>query len=109
MMVMLQPILISFKLNEPPAMVLLDTSSISKDAILLLDSFFRVIVHNGETVGINSVTIKMYLMIFSFFLAQWREQGLQNTPEHAHFKQLLEEPLKAAEDILTLRLFFFCS
>lgn len=85
MMTMIQPALLSFRLSQQPQMVLLDTESISKEAILLLDSFFRVIIHHGETVAL------------------WREQGYQNAPEHAHFKTLLDAPLQTAEEILALR------
>lgn len=52
--------------------VLLDVSSILVDRILLLDSYFYVVVFHGSTI------------------AQWRKAGYQDLPEHAAFKQLLQ-------------------
>ena len=52
--------------------VLLDVASISPDRILLLDSYFYVVVFHGTSI------------------AQWRKEGYHLQPEHAGFKQLLE-------------------
>ncbi|KAK2960412.1 putative Protein transport protein SEC23 [Blattamonas nauphoetae] len=85
MMIMIDPTLIRYKMKEAPQNVLLDISSITPDSILLLDTFFRVIVHHGETI------------------ATWREQGYHNLPEHTEFRALLEEPIAEAENILATR------
>lgn len=52
--------------------VLLDVESIQPDRILLLDSFFYVVVFHGTSI------------------AQWRKEGYHLQEEHAGFKQLLE-------------------
>ena len=62
--VMIQPSLISYSFNSLPAPALLDVASIAADRILLLDSYFSVVIFHGMTV------------------AQWRNLGYQNQPEH---------------------------
>lgn len=62
--VMIQPSLISYSFNSLPAPALLDVASISVDRILLLDSYFSVVIFHGMTI------------------AQWRNMGYQNQPEH---------------------------
>lgn len=62
--VMIQPSLISYSFNSLPSPALLDVASISADRILLLDSYFSVVIFHGITV------------------AQWRNMGYQNQPEH---------------------------
>ncbi|KAL6009502.1 hypothetical protein ACLOJK_022731 [Asimina triloba] len=63
-LVMIQPSLISYSFNSPPSPALLDVSSIAVDRILLLDTYFSVVIFHGMTV------------------AQWRNMGYQNQPEH---------------------------
>jgi protein transport protein SEC23 len=58
-LVMIQPTLLSYSFNGPPEPVLLDVESVQPDRILLLDSYFMVIVHYGATI------------------AQWRKAGYQ--------------------------------
>lgn len=62
--VMIQPSLISYSFNSLPAPALLDVASIAADRILLLDSYFSVVIFHGMTI------------------AQWRNMGYQNQPEH---------------------------
>jgi len=62
--VMIQPSLISYSFNSLPAPALLDVASISADRILLLDSYFSVVIFHGMTI------------------AQWRNMGYHNQPEH---------------------------
>lgn len=62
--VMIQPSLISYSFNSLPAPALLDVASIAADRILLLDSYFSVVIFHGMTI------------------AQWRNLGYQNQPEH---------------------------
>lgn len=52
--------------------VLLDVESIQPDRILLLDSFFYVVVFHGTSI------------------AQWRKEGYHLQEEHEGFRQLLE-------------------
>jgi len=73
-LVMIQPALLSYSFNGPPEPVLLDIASVQPDRILLLDTFFHVVVFHGETI------------------AAWRDAGYQEQAEHAAFKALLEAP-----------------
>ena len=49
--VAIQPQLISYGFNGPPEPVLLDVLSIAPDRILLLDSYFYVVVFHGTTIA----------------------------------------------------------
>ncbi|KAK9088045.1 hypothetical protein Syun_030439 [Stephania yunnanensis] len=84
-LVMIQPSLISYSFNEPPAPALLDVASISADRILLLDSYFSVVIFHGMTI------------------AQWRNMGYQNQPEHQAFAHLLQAPHDDAKMIVKER------
>ncbi|CAA7405027.1 unnamed protein product [Spirodela intermedia] len=83
--VMIQPSLISYSFNSPPVPSLLDVASIAADRILLLDAYFSVVVFHGMTI------------------AQWRNMGYQNQPEHQAFAQLLQAPQEDAKIISTDR------
>lgn len=83
--VMIQPSLISYCFNAPPEPVLLDVASIAADRILLLDAYFTVVIFHGTTI------------------AQWRNAGYQNQPEHQAFSQLLQAPRDYADSILNER------
>ncbi|KAJ1381845.1 Zinc finger, Sec23/Sec24-type [Sesbania bispinosa] len=80
--VMIQPSLISYSFNSLPAPALLDVASIAADRILLLDSYFSVVIFHGMTI------------------AQWRNLGYQNQPEHQAFAQLLQAPHDDAQMII---------
>lgn len=84
-LIMIQPILYSYSFNGPPEPVLLDTSSIQPDRILLMDTFFQILIFHGETI------------------AQWRQLKYQEMPEYENFKQLLQAPVDDAQDILQTR------
>lgn len=73
-LVMIQPALLSYSFNGPPQPVLLDNVSMKNDVILLLDTFFNVVVWHGETI------------------AQWRDKRYQDDPKHTNFKNLLNAP-----------------
>ncbi|PWA87487.1 sec23/Sec24 protein transport family protein [Artemisia annua] len=83
--VMIQPSLISYSFNSLPSPALLDVASISADRILLLDSYFSVVIFHGMTI------------------AQWRNMGYQNQPEHQAFALLLQSPQDDAEIIIRER------
>ncbi|KAL3721974.1 hypothetical protein ACJRO7_034336 [Eucalyptus globulus] len=83
--VMIQPSLISYSFNSLPAPALLDVASIAADRILLLDSYFSVVIFHGMTI------------------AQWRNMGYQNQPEHQAFAQLLQAPQDDAQMIIRER------
>lgn len=84
-LVMLQPTLLSYSFNGPPQAALLDSDSVRPDTILLLDTFFHVVVFHGETI------------------AAWREQGYHEQEEHAAFRALLEAPQADAQLIMDAR------
>lgn len=81
-LIMIQPTLMSYSLSnlegEP---VLLDSMSLKNDCILLLDTFFQVLVYHGETV------------------AGWRNAGYQDQSGYEAFKVMLENPNKDAKEI----------
>jgi len=54
-LIMIQPILYSYSFNGPPEPVLLDTSSIQPDRILLMDTFFQILIFHGEVLYFRSV------------------------------------------------------
>ncbi|KAJ6858080.1 hypothetical protein NC652_040580 [Populus alba x Populus x berolinensis] len=83
--VMIQPSLISYSFNSLPQPALLDVASIGADRILLLDSYFSVVIFHGMTI------------------AQWRNLGYQNQPEHQVFAQLLQAPKDDAQAIINER------
>merc|ERR1711871_1759177 len=72
-LVMIQPTLVSYGFQAPPTPAMLDASSVRPDVILLLDTFFYVIVFHGETI------------------AAWRDQRYQDSDEHVHFRTLLHQ------------------
>lgn len=83
--VMIQPSLISYSFNSLPAPALLDVASIAADRILMLDTYFSVVIFHGMTI------------------AQWRNMGYQNQPEHQAFAQLLQAPHDDAQMIIRER------
>lgn len=83
--VMIQPSLHSYSFNAPPSPALLDVASISADCILLLDAYFSVVIFHGMTI------------------AQWRNMGYQNQPEHQAFALLLQGPQEDAHMIIKER------
>ncbi|CAI7887381.1 unnamed protein product [Closterium sp. NIES-54] len=84
-LVMIQPTLTSYSFNAPPEPALLDVAAIAVDRILLLDAFFSVVIFHGSTI------------------AQWRNAGYHNQPEHQAFAQLLAAPQSDAAAIMTER------
>uniref|UniRef100_A0A3P8W1J2 Protein transport protein SEC23 n=1 Tax=Cynoglossus semilaevis TaxID=244447 RepID=A0A3P8W1J2_CYNSE len=84
-LIMVQPLLYAYSFNGPPEPVLLDSSSILPDRILLMDTFFQILIYHGETVS------------------QWRKAGYQDLPEYENFKQLLQAPVDDAQELLHTR------
>ncbi|KOB76598.1 putative Protein transport protein Sec23A, partial [Operophtera brumata] len=84
-LIMIQPILYSYSFGGAPEPVLLDTSSIQPDRILLMDTFFQILIYHGETI------------------AQWRALRYQDMPEYESFAQLLRAPIDDAQEILQSR------
>jgi len=84
-LIMIQPTLLAYSFDGPPVPVLLDVTSINPDRILLLDTFFQVIVFHGETIS------------------AWRKQGYHEDPEHQNFRELLSAPKEDAAMLLQER------
>lgn len=83
--VMIQPSLISYSFHSGPEPAFLDVAAIAADRILLLDSYFTVVIFHGATI------------------AQWRKAGYHNQPEHQAFAQLLQAPRDDADTIIKER------
>lgn len=78
-LVMIQPTLDSYTFDQEGAMpVLLDSASIQPTHILLLDTFFQILIFHGET------------------MAEWRKAGYHEQEGYENFKSLLEEPKEDA-------------
>lgn len=90
-LIMIQPVLISYEQdpNNPEETivepVLLDSISIKPTRILLLDTFFEVLIYHGETI------------------ASWKKAGYQDEPEYEHFKKFLGLPRAEVTNILVDR------
>ena len=79
-LVMIQPTLDAYGFeHEGGQPVLLDSTSIQPQAILLLDTFFHILIFHGETV------------------AEWRKASYQEREGYENFKTLLEEPKEDAK------------
>ncbi|XP_076441689.1 protein transport protein Sec23A-like isoform X2 [Babylonia areolata] len=84
-LIMIQPILYAYSFHGPPEPVLLDTNSLQADRILLMDTFFHLVIYHGETID------------------QWKKSGYADLPEYENFKQLLQAPVDDAQEILQTR------
>jgi len=84
-LIMIQPTLMSYTFDTAPQPVLLDSVSIKPDVILLLDTFFHILIFHGETV------------------AQWRKAGYQDQEGYENFKELLSAPVQDAQELLVDR------
>lgn len=77
---MIQPTLTSYSFENPDGIpVFLDTASRGPDKLLVFDTFFHVVVWTGDQI------------------AQWRKDSVQDNPDYAHFKELLENPVRDAK------------
>ncbi|KAK1014987.1 GTPase-activating protein S23 [Friedmanniomyces endolithicus] len=82
-LVMIQPTLDSYTFDQDGAVpVLLDSSSIQPQTILLLDSFFHILIFHGET------------------MAEWRKAGYQEMDGYENFKEILEAPKEDARELI---------
>ena len=50
-LIMIQPSLLAYSFDGPPQPVLLDATSILPNRILLLDTFFYILIFHGETIA----------------------------------------------------------
>jgi protein transport protein SEC23 len=82
---MIQPTLEAYSFEGPPYPVLLASTSVQPDKILLLDTYFRIIIHYGETI------------------ANWRKAGYAEDPKHEAFRLLLQRPKEDAQVRITFQ------
>ena len=82
---MIQPTLLSYSFYEPTHAVLLDISSIQPDRILLMDTFFHIVIFHGQQI------------------ADWRKAGYQDQEGYESFKQLLLAPINDANELMMTR------
>ncbi|KAF2998147.1 GTPase-activating protein S23 [Curvularia kusanoi] len=82
-LIMIQPTLDSYGFDhEGGQPVLLDSSSIQNETVLLLDTFFHILIFHGET------------------MAEWRKAGYQDQEGYENFATLLEAPKEDAKDLI---------
>jgi len=84
-LVMIQPTLIAYSLEGPAAPVLLDVASCVPNRILLLDTFFHIVVWYGDTI------------------AKWKDEKIHEKPEYDYFAQLLKVPIIDAQRAMESR------
>ena len=85
--IMIQPLLFEYTADNPsPNPVYLDLNSLKSNCVLLLDTFFHVVVWHGIDV------------------MKWREEGYQDQEGYENIKQMLDEPQDYAQNILDERL-----
>ncbi|KAI9164240.1 GTPase-activating protein S23 [Blastocladiella emersonii ATCC 22665] len=84
-LIMIQPPLMSYAFDAEPAPVLLDSVSVKPDVILLLDTFFHILIHHGSTI------------------AEWRAAKYHEQESYANFRALLEAPVADARALLADR------
>lgn len=78
-LIMIQPTLDSYTFDQDGGQpVLLDSTSIQPTHILLLDTFFHILIFHGETI------------------AEWRKAGYQDQEGYENFAALLEAPKEDA-------------
>ena len=84
---MIQPLLFEYTAENPKGNpVFLDLNSMKNDCVLLLDTFFYVVVWHGIDV------------------CGWREEGYQDNPEYENIKIMLDTPQDYAQKIVIERL-----
>ncbi|OWB56814.1 hypothetical protein B5S28_g2728 [[Candida] boidinii] len=82
---MIQPSLTSFEIDNEPQVVLLDSLSIKPTRILLLDTFFHLLIFHGSQI------------------AEWKRLGYQDMEEYEYLKEFFEKPRLEAAEILVDR------
>jgi protein transport protein SEC23 len=78
LVLMLRPSLTAWAPNSQPCSVPLDVAACQPDRILLLDTFFHLVVWHGSAV------------------TRWRSEGLHQRPEYAYLMEMLRAPLEHA-------------
>jgi len=84
-LIMIQPTLTSFTFDKEPEPVLLDSSSLADNVILLMDTYFHILIYHGLQIS------------------QWMKLGYQDQEEYDNFRELLEAPKAEAAELLVDR------
>lgn len=86
--IMIQPTLNAYEIGNPTESmpVLLDSTSLTPDRILLMDTYFHILIYHGETI------------------AAWRKAGYQEQEEYANFALMLQQPRADASELLVDRI-----
>jgi protein transport protein SEC23 len=83
---MIQPTLTVFSLGQSPQPALLDVRSLQPDVVLLLDTFFHIVIYQGVTV------------------AAWLKQQLHLQPSYSHLQSdLIDAPRQEALQLMQYR------
>ncbi|EPY27777.1 protein transport protein SEC23 [Strigomonas culicis] len=83
--IQIQPTLYSYSLDAAPVPVPLDSTAVKPDNVLLLDTFFEVLIHYGATI------------------AEWKRAGYAEQEDYAYFREFLEVPLQDAQALAASR------
>lgn len=81
-LIMIQPTLMSYALDAEAEPALLDSISIKPEVVLLLDTYFHILIWHGETV------------------AAWRKAGYHEQEGYENLARLLQQPQEDAQDLL---------
>ena len=84
-LLMIQPALVSYELHQETKPVSLDTSSIQPDRILMMDTFFQIVIFHGDKIAI------------------WRKQNYQEKEGYESFKLFLDAPVNDANELMMSR------
>eukprot|EP00758_Cryptobia_borreli_P014493 Tbor_TRINITY_DN5925_c1_g5::TRINITY_DN5925_c1_g5_i1::g.19035::m.19035/K14006/SEC23; protein transport protein SEC23 len=82
---MVQPALYSYSMDSPPKAVPLDSNAINPNGMLLMDTFYDVLVYRGDTIQ------------------AWKEQGYDQDPNYAHFAEFLKIPSEHGKALVEKR------
>ncbi|XP_049849293.1 protein transport protein SEC23-like [Schistocerca gregaria] len=85
-LVMIQPTLDSYTLDNEPIPVHLSADSVLPTNVLLLDTYFYIVIHYGSTI------------------AQWRDAQYHLNPEYSNLLELIQLPKADALDLLSNRM-----
>jgi protein transport protein SEC23 len=84
-LIMMQPTIMAYSLDGPAQPVMLDVSSCSPTRILVLDTFFHVVIWYGDTIS------------------KWQADGIHLKPEYDYFAQLLNAPKNDVQGLMETR------
>lgn len=84
-LIMIQPTLMAYSLDGPAQPVMLDMSSLAPTKVLVLDTFFHVVIWYGDTIS------------------KWQADGVHLKPEYDYFAQFLTAPKNDVQALMENR------